>query len=194
MKRIVIIVIALVLLTAGLLAKKPVPPKATNTPNLKERPVPMDPMLNCAEDLKLTEAQIQKFDELRMGFEKTQNTIQAEIENMRLDQQAAMKAENYSKAKELNKQIYTKKITLADARIDFMSSRMKELNAEQKELMKQNMMGFDGHRNQMHGRKQGMNKQGKGMMKGNCGDCGDCSEGHGKEDGPKHQSNKSKMR
>ena len=183
MKRIIIISIALLLLAGGLLAQKALPPKTMQqNPNLKARPVPDDPMLNLAEELKLTEAQIRKFDELRMGFDKNENSTTAEIENLQIDKEAAMKAENFTKAKELNKQIYAKKMALADARVDFMSARLKELNPEQKEIMMKKMMMFEGFRNNMRGKHQGPMMQGKNMMQrkhmmqDNCSDCANCTD------------------
>jgi len=146
----------------------------------------MNKGMNCMEDLKLNKAQQKKFDELRIGFEKTQNTIKAEIENLKLDIKTALKAENYSRAKELNKQVYAKKNQLADARIDFVAARMKELTSEQKEILQAQLGGNKMHPKMMKGMHPGMNMQpgmGKGMGKNmkNCDDCEDCGDHGNKE-------------
>lgn len=212
MKKLMILSLALILLAGILLAQKAEPKAALTAPpsTFKERPVPLDPMLNCAEELQLTEAQIKKFDELRTAFDKAKNTAEAEIENLMIDMHTAMKAENFSQAKALNKQMFAKRNQMADARIDFMAARLKELNAEQKEIMKKNMMQFEGHGRQMqncqgmkgqgmqmHNRK-GMNGQGMQMhnrngMQGNCDDCQDCGEGQGKGKSMEQQHNMHKM-
>jgi hypothetical protein len=199
MKKLIILALALMLFAGILLAQKAdmkgkdMPPQPMMRGQyMPEHAMEMDPMMSCMDELKLTDAQMKKFEELRMGFTKTKNTAEAEIENLQLDMHAAMKAENFSQAKALNKQIFAKKNALADARIDFMAARVKELSTEQKEIMKKYMMNFQGGRHQMRGNGQGMMMHKQGMMmnrkgmQGDCNDCGTCPEGPGK--GMGHQN------
>ncbi len=167
MKKLILISIALLLIGSLLIAQKvddkrsyvPAHAKDWKNPNLKARPEPMGPMLECMDEMNLTAAQKTKFEELRTAFSKTENTLKAEIENLKIDLKTAMKNENYKQAKELNKQIATKKTTLADARIDLMAARMKELTKEQKEIMKNKMPMMGMHKQGMMG-----NCMGQGMM------------------------------
>jgi hypothetical protein len=136
-----------------------------------------DGMMNCLEELKLTDAQKNKFEELRVAFQKTENSLAAEIENLRIDMKTAIKAENFKLAKDLNKQISAKEATLQDARLDFMAARMKELSAEQKQILKDNMRPM-----MMQGNGMGHNCMGPGMMQmrnrhqGNWDNCDNCNE------------------
>ncbi|MDY0151870.1 MAG: hypothetical protein RBS43_06310 [Candidatus Cloacimonas sp.] len=174
MKKLIITSLTLMLLVGMLLAQKP-PLKEMQAQNMKD-----DPMMSCMQEMKLTDAQMKKFEELKTGFTKIQNTTEAEIENMQIDMHAALKAEKFTEAKALNKQLFAKKNMLADVRIDFMAARMKELTPDQKEIMKKNMAEFQGGRHMMNGK--GM-MHGQGMMnrKGRQGDdCTDCGDGHGK--------------
>ncbi|MCD8480738.1 MAG: hypothetical protein LRZ88_11340 [Candidatus Cloacimonetes bacterium] len=72
----------------------------------------MHPMAACMEELKLTDAQKMKFHEARAAFQKQENTLTAEIKNLRLDIAEAMKAENIKRVKELNQQISAKELQL----------------------------------------------------------------------------------
>jgi Spy/CpxP family protein refolding chaperone len=113
------------------------------------------------DELKLTPEQKAKFENLRMEHQKNRNTLQADIKNIRIDIQAAIKVENFKRAKDLNKQLSAKKTQLADARIDHMEAMMKELTTEQKVIAREILprMGMN------EGRKGGMNqgKMGQGM-------------------------------
>jgi hypothetical protein len=137
----------------------------------------MHEMAACMEELKLTDAQKQKFETARSTFEKQQNTLEAEIKNLRLDVADAMKAENVKRVKELNQQITTKQLQMKNARVDLWASHMKELSPEQKEIMKKHMAkmgGMMGGKGQFNSAR--MHKGGQGM--GGCmspqDDCDDC--------------------
>lgn len=166
-----LIIMAIALFLAGLLAaqmtpmKRHVPstPAEQYNPSFRDRMTPMDNMMNCKEELKLTEDQAKKLETLHMNFQKSMNTLQAEMENLHMDITAALKDENYKQAKELTKQLMAKKSIMAENRIDFMANRMKELTPEQKKIMLQQIGQFKQH---------GMN-DGMGMMngKGHMGNC-----------------------
>ena len=72
----------------------------------------MHPMMGCMDELKLTEAQSTKINEARTTFQKLENTAGADIENLRIDVIAAFKAENFTKVKELHKQISAKELQI----------------------------------------------------------------------------------
>jgi len=159
-----LIIMAIALFLVGLLAaqmtpeRKHVPstPAMQYNPSFRDRMTPMDNMMICKEELKLTDDQAKKLETLHMNFQKSMNTMQAEMENLHLDIAAAMKDENYKQAKDLTKQLMAKKGMMAESRIDFMANRMKELTPEQKKIIQQQM----GQCKQ-HGMFHGM-----GMMKG----------------------------
>jgi predicted RNase H-like nuclease (RuvC/YqgF family) len=142
-----------------------------------------DPMQKCMEELKLSEAQMNKFAESKATFERQQNTLEAELSNLRLDVQAAYKAENFKRVKELNRQITDKELALKNARVDMLANQMKELNKEQKEIMlkNMNMMMGNAHRFQMRnpnmldGNRLNRRPPGMGVRQQDCEEeCDDC--------------------
>ncbi len=175
MNKLIIISLALIL-ASGLLMAQKFEGKHCDEPGMGKQMNPAMPMLKnqgmmeCMDELKLTDAQKKKFDELRTAFQKTENSLAAEIENLKIDMHTAIKAENFKQAKELNKQISAKETALQDARLDFMAARMKELSPEQKAIMKKNMKPM-----LMQGKDMKQDCKGQGMMQmhgmGNCGDC-----------------------
>ncbi|MDD2228977.1 MAG: Spy/CpxP family protein refolding chaperone [Candidatus Cloacimonetes bacterium] len=181
MKRLMILGIALLLLSSTLIAQ-PVGMKAKmpNHPKMmKQHPGMNRGMgggmdMKCIEAMELTPAQQKKIDELKTGFNKTKNTLEAEIENLKIDMHAAMKAENFNQAKTINKNVFAKQNVLADARIDMMAAIVKELTPAQKEIMKKSMMQNMGQKHQMQGMQGGKGmKDGMGRGK-HMGDCSDC--------------------
>lgn len=185
----IIPILSIMLLLASLLLAQTTPMHKTHVsskpseqfnPSFRERPMMMENMKACMEELKLTDKQSEKLETIRNAFEKTRNTLQAEMDNIQIDIDAAMKAENYSKAKELTKQLHAKQSLLEEARIDFQADRMKELTKEQKETLKKNMPSMMGRRNfpmghGMHGN-MGMMMQHKGQMQMNGEGCNDCGK------------------
>lgn len=175
MKKLVMIALALSLVSGILLAQHhPMMKQMPDKPMMKHQ-MGKAMMMDCMDDLNLTPAQQKKFEELRTAFRKTENSVGAEIENLRMDFHAAMKAENFGKAKDIHKQISAKESMLAEARIDFMAARMKELSSEQKEAMKANMKQFMMNKPPMQGMNGCMGMgNGMGMHKqGNCFGCDD---------------------
>ncbi|MDD4100658.1 MAG: Spy/CpxP family protein refolding chaperone [Candidatus Cloacimonetes bacterium] len=137
----------------------------------------MHEMAACMEELKLTDAQKQKFETARSTFEKQQNTLEAEIKNLRLDVADAMKAENVKRVKELNQQITTKQLQMKNARVDLWASHMKELSPEQKEIMKKHMAkmgGMMGGKGQFHSARGHKGGHGMGGCMSSQDDCEDC--------------------
>jgi len=129
-------------------------------------------MQKCLEDLKLTDAQKKKWEELKTSFEKTKNTLQAEIKNLKIDLRTALKNENFQNAKELNKQIAAKRNALDDAKVDFLAARMKELTSEQKATLKKHLEHCPNCHNAPMQNKKAM--QMRHSEKENCNNCGEC--------------------
>lgn len=179
MKKIIVISLVLAMAAGILLAQAP------NRAAMGKRAPMQDGkgIGQCMEELELTDAQSKKIQAARATFERQRNTIQAEIENLRMDIREAMQAENFKRVKELNQQISTKQLQLKNARTDMMAANMKELNKEQKAIMQKNMlmqMGcgqgmMQGGRNRasMH---QGRRGQNMGMDK--CSDGTDQCDDH----------------
>ncbi|HPF08372.1 MAG: Spy/CpxP family protein refolding chaperone [Candidatus Cloacimonetes bacterium] len=176
MRKILLISLSLLLLAVALPAqmqmKHHAMPKA-------EKMRSAHPMAACMEELKLTDAQMKKFQEARTTFQKQENTITAEIRNLRMDVAEAMQSENIKRVKELNQQIVNKQLQLKNARVDLMAAHMKELTKEQKELMKKNMpmmmgMGAADNPHQFRSARGNRRAPGMGERKHECDDCDDC--------------------
>jgi len=190
MKKYLVTSLILVLAASMLLAQK----AETNNPPMMGNHMPprmmgheMGMMMHM-DELKLTDAQSKKIAEYRATFEKQKNTLDAELKNLRIDQIAAIKAENFTRAKEINKQITAKELLLADARIDLMANKMKELTKEQKEIMQKQMMNFGMNRMKQNRPCQGTGAQMRQNMNRSedCEDCEDC----GKHQGFKYKNKK----
>jgi Spy/CpxP family protein refolding chaperone len=97
------------------------------------------PMQDMMKQLDLTKEQQKKLDVLRDEHEKFINTKQAELENLQIDKQNAMQAEDYIKAKQINKSISDLQLVIENARVDHRAAMLKELTPEQKEKMKEMM-------------------------------------------------------
>ena len=175
MKKIIFLTLALIFVCGALLAQTDAPKDRSNPKVQSEgikSPKPEMPMQKCLEELKLTDAQKKKFEELKISFEKNKNTLNAEIKNLKIDLQKALKDENYKQAKDLNKQIATKRNVLADAKVDFLAARMKELTPEQKATLKKNMPHFQGA---MHKQTPCKNARDfRPQSRENCDGCGEC--------------------
>jgi Spy/CpxP family protein refolding chaperone len=98
-------------------------------PRLEWDGTSMDPM----KDLELTAEQMQKLEQMKITQQKAMNMIDAELENLGIDLQQALKNENWNAAKQLNDQIYEKKRIKANTRITHREQIMNELTPEQKE-------------------------------------------------------------
>ncbi len=85
------------------------------------------------EKLKLNAEQKKKLETLKTEHQKKLNLLKAELQNLNIDRQNALKADEFKKAKALNKEISVKKLAIADGLIDHIEAVLKELNPEQKE-------------------------------------------------------------
>ena len=101
--------------------------------------------------MNLSDAQQKKLEPLRTEHLKTMNNLHAEIENLRIDMQQALKKEDFANLKKLAKTLNDKELSMEYARIDHLQQVYKEFTPEQKEKMRGNFMNM--HR---HGRFQGL--------------------------------------
>ncbi|MBW6514150.1 MAG: Spy/CpxP family protein refolding chaperone [Candidatus Syntrophosphaera sp.] len=147
MKKIIVITLATLLLAGMLFAQaKTEEPPATN-PKLKPRLVDDGTGVDRHKAMNLTEAQQKQLDELRLSHQKNMNSIDAEIKNLQLDIDKAIKNEDFATAKKLNQQMHEKRLNRSNAQISHKENVMKELTAEQKKVFTEDfgrMMGFEG--------------------------------------------------
>ena len=188
MNKLIWITLAILLLGTMLVAAdKPEPMKM-------DAPAPM--MENCQgmghmdmmQELGLNKTQTAKLETIRNNHMKQMNNLDAEIENLQIDLQTALKADKFADAKAVQKQIFAKKLQRADAKIDHMEAVLKELDATQKEKAK---AMFQKMHQGMQG--MGMMRAGKGMGMHQMNGCGDCGQGMKKMDdcsgmGQNHQN------
>lgn len=123
-----------------------------------DKPQPGRQMMNwdrgMMKELNLTEAQIKKLETLRTEHVKQLNTNKARLENLQIDKNKALKADEYAKVKQLNKNIADLELEISNLQVDHHQAMMKELTAEQKakfeEMRRMGMKGMqDG---KMHNR------------------------------------------
>lgn len=126
--------------------KTTVPADPNADPKLVDRPTPIDVPGHAIDALNLSQAQKDAFGTLKNNHQKQMIDIRAAIEKIELDIKEAIKNENFTEAKRLNTSLYDKKKEMANARIDHIQAIYKELNAEQKTMMKANggHFGFFG--------------------------------------------------
>jgi predicted RNase H-like nuclease (RuvC/YqgF family) len=147
MKKIIVISLVLAMTTGILLAQNMGRmPGRNDAPMMRARP---NPMQRGWEELNLSEAQMEKFGEARAAFERQNNILSAEIENLKLDVVEAMRKKNIRQAKELNQQISAKELQIKNARVDLMANHLKELNKDQKAIMLKNLHLMWGPRKRM---------------------------------------------
>lgn len=186
MKKVLLLSLALMVISLVLFAEKPAMDK--NCPMNKEKaemngpgPDGMGMHKEMMKELNLTKEQQKKFDTMKDDHMKFMNSKQAEMENLQIDKQNAMQAEQYDKAKSINKNITDLHLVLANAMVDHKADMLKELTPEQKaKFMEMKPMGKPGMGMGMKGCKGMKDGKGKGMGKGQCmdnhkGSCtGDC--------------------
>ncbi|HRY83725.1 MAG TPA: Spy/CpxP family protein refolding chaperone [Candidatus Cloacimonadota bacterium] len=204
MNKLIWITLAILLLGTMLVAAdKPEPVKMDAPKPMMEDCQGMGPM-DMMKELGLNKTQTARLETIRNNHMKQMNSLDAEIENLQIDLQAALKADKYADAKAVQKQIFAKKLQRADARIDHMEAVMKELDPAQKD--KARAMFQRMHQGmQNRGMGMGMMKAGKGMGMHNMNGCGDCGQGnmkmqdcsgmgqqHKMEQMPNHKMNSSK--
>ena len=89
------------------------------------------------KELKLDAAQTKALESLKTNQIKQMNLLKAEMENLHIDFQVAMKNAEYAKAKEIAKAIGTKKTEMMIKNIEHQEQIMNLLNDKQKETYKE---------------------------------------------------------
>ena len=89
-------------------------------------------MFQMAEELELTDTQIEKFEEIKLEHEKYMIKIKSEIEILQLDKKAALKDKNFAEAKKITETIFEKKQKAAFKMIDLHEEKWNTLTDEQK--------------------------------------------------------------
>ena len=176
MKKILLISLVLLALSFVLFAEKADKPMMDkNCPMNNEMGAMQGPgqggMQDMMKELNLTKEQKVKFDAMKDEHMKFMNSKQAEMENLQIDKQNAMQAQQYDKAKLINKNISDLELVITNAMVDHKAEMLKELTPEQKAKFQEMMpMGMRGH-----GQGMGMKGDCKGMGK----DCKDMKDGKG---------------
>lgn len=88
------------------------------------------------EDLNLSPQQQTKIDALKSAHKKNLIDKRAQLKKLNIDKRDAMQKENFSQAKKINEQIGKIKTEISNMKIDHLESIYKELNAEQREQLK----------------------------------------------------------
>ena len=89
-----------------------------------------------AEELELTDAQIDKIDEYQDDSRKVSIDLKADIEKLHIDEKNALENENYKEARKVIDQIFEKKATLAKERISLKEKISSVLTEDQKDMLK----------------------------------------------------------
>jgi Spy/CpxP family protein refolding chaperone len=168
MKKLLLLTLVMLLLSFMLFAQKAEKPMGKDCldcnqqPMMKPGEVPQNDMMgmDMMKELNLTKEQQQKFEGMRLEHKKYMNTKQAEMENLRMDKQNAMRDGDYNKAKMLNKNIADLDLAIENAKVDHHMAMMKELTKEQQEKMKEMraMKGGPMMKSMEPGQDKGMHK------------------------------------
>ena len=89
-----------------------------------------------AEELELTEDQIEKIDDYQDDSRKVSIDLKADINKLQIDERNALEDENYKEARKVIDQIYQKKATLAKELITLKEKISSVLTEDQKDMIK----------------------------------------------------------
>ena len=179
MKKTLIILMVIMALSLALFAQKADkaakpdnPPMENKCPDCMNKDMDhgMMGMQDMMKDLNLTKEQKTKLDALRDEHMKFMNSKQAEMENLQIDKRNAMQAENYTLAKQINKNITDLQLVMDNAMVDHKAAVLKELTPEQKakmQEMKPMGKGMEKHKGMDKDKGPRMNDK-KGPCMGNC--------------------------
>lgn len=145
MNKLLILTLVMLVLSFMLFAQKAEKPMGkdcqdcNNQDMMMQKDGPQNDMMGMEmiKELNLTKEQQQKFEDMRLEHKKYMNTKQAEMENLRMDKQNAMRDGDYAKAKMLNKNIADLDLSIENTKVDHHQAMMKELTKEQQEKLKE---------------------------------------------------------
>ena len=89
-----------------------------------------------AEELELTDDQINKIDDYQDDSRKLSISLNADIDKLQIDEENTMQDENYKQARNIIDQIFLKKATLAKERITLKENIMSVLTDDQNAKLK----------------------------------------------------------
>ena len=89
-----------------------------------------------AEELGLTDDQIEKVDDYQDNSHKVAIDVKADIDKLQIDQKNAMDDSNYKEARKIVDRIYLKKATLAKKLITLKEKINSVLTEDQKNMLK----------------------------------------------------------
>ncbi len=164
MRKIIILTLAIMTLSLMLFAQRterPAMGKQDGDHQMMMKKSGQGPMgMEMLKELNLTEAQKAKLENLFREQAKWVNTKQAELENLKIDKNTAMKNQEFDKVKRLNKNISDLELTMDNARVDHHQAMLKELTKEQQEKLAEMrpMKGMQTGKGMMHDDHQGVKK------------------------------------
>ncbi|MCB5229735.1 MAG: hypothetical protein GX122_00550 [Candidatus Cloacimonetes bacterium] len=112
-------------------------------PNLVERPKSKDTPQYGIDALFLSQAQKDAINTIEFNHQKQMIDLKAAVDKANLDIQQAIRKENFADAKKHYATLFNKMKEMADARMDLMQAVLKELNDQQKLMMKAKDEHFD---------------------------------------------------
>jgi len=113
------------------------------SPNLAERPKPIDTPQYGIDALFLSQAQKDAINTIEINHQKQMIDLKAAVDKANLDIKQAIHKENFADAKKHYTTLFNKMKEMADARMDLMQAVLKELNDQQKLMMKAKDEHFD---------------------------------------------------
>lgn len=179
MRKILIIALIIMTLSVLLLAQQPAKAAKGHNPEMQMKHEMQPPEI--MKELNLSKEQKVKIDALKDTHVKYLNTKKAELQNLQIDKQNAMKAGDYTRVKQINKQISDLQLDMSNKKVDHHQAILKELNAEQKEKFQQMGMHRKGAGQGMMGKEGRPMKGMHGDKKGPCAekagdDCANCDK------------------
>lgn len=118
------------------------------------------------ENLDLTDVQQAKIEELKIAHQKKMIQLHADAKILQVDENAAMKDQDFAKVKKLTSKIYDIKKNIALAKVSHQEDVWNQLTPEQQQKAKE--MKIEGHRRMMQ--HKNMMKNDKERQHRNCDD------------------------
>ncbi len=168
MKKVILLVSVLVILTGLLVAQAPMHEKRMMGKQDQMMNKPGDDMEACFDQLNLTKDQEMKMKDMRAEMQKFMIKTGADIKILRIDMQKAIVNDDFDGATKLAKQINSKELEISLNRLDHHKKVLAILTADQKAKMKEFMNDRPGHKMGKHGKGMGAGKENCEMKEG-CG-------------------------
>ncbi len=150
MKKYLVLTALLALLAAPLLAHDAIPHSRGHMPMMSQEQFPQGHFMKhgpegkgqhvgfpfwMAEELGLTDDQIEKIDDYQDGARKVAIDLKADIDKLQIDKKNAMDDGNYKEARKIVDQIFLKKATLAKELITLKEKISSVLTEDQNDML-----------------------------------------------------------